>query len=321
MPQFGKYVVWLLHPPDGHTKAEELRFEEYGRKVEGNEVSVWVESEVGKEFDIQWGVRETWDSSRAGVSVNGIDCTSRVHRPEFGIGLHIPLAFQKEDGSFHRYAFAQLPECAEADRASDQAHPWSYDRLGTIRIEIHHVEVIRKNCSDEENVAVTMREAPPALTKAIPVNKVSRQSAPHVIVLGKEQVGRPLPHKKIEYHNICKPLHPEPVAVFTFICRPRDVLLRDHIMPDPALAKTNEGIERCKRRLEEIAVVKTENERLLRSLEGRQKRLKAETSRPALEVPTGSSQECPIDLTEEDFQFDKSKGRSRENPLDLTASH
>ncbi len=105
-------------------------------------------------------------------------------------------------------------------------------------------------------------------------------------------------------------------------------------MPDPALTKTIQGIERHKasfrdycfpngsdncvfvqRRIEEIEAEKSDVEHQILLLEDRQKRIKANnSSEPFPDGPTGSSHDRPIDLTGPS----SGSGSTRELPIDLT---
>ncbi|KLO12079.1 hypothetical protein SCHPADRAFT_905441 [Schizopora paradoxa] len=313
MPGLGRYGVWLLHPREGDVKSEDRFWEEYGKKVCDNEVTTYIESVVGMEFCLRWVVNETLASSKAKIFINGFYTTSRTHNADSGIGWHTLLAFRSENGSVHRHTFAPLP----AAIAAESALPGPCDRACTIRVEVDHVDVHRKELSDDNEGRGTVHKEPPrALTSLLPVNDASRRAIQHAIVLGKELTGMPQHIKKPKYLNICQPCCPKPVAIFTFICRPRATLLELRVMPDPALGKAVEGIKRCKRRIEEIKIEMSDNKHQLQSLEKIKKRLKKESGRiqSQPEASAGSSLECPIDLTEPDPPV----GLTTRLPIDLT---
>jgi len=209
-----------------------------------------------------------------------------------------------------------LPRCPGKLEA-DEALFIPCDRAGTIEVHVEHVDVHRKGCSNSVIEAMMNRELPPAWAGLIPVNEVARRSVQHVIALGdlKELTGKPGPRKTIEYINVCNPRRPEPVVTFKFICRPLVLLLDKRIMPDPALAKTIQGIARHKRRIEEIEAEKSDVEHQMLLLKDRQKRIKANnSSEPFPDGPTGSSHDRPIDLTGPS----SGSGSTRELPIDLT---
>ncbi len=129
--------------------------------------------------------------------MNGQFAMSRVHKPESGVGLRIPLRVGKGDASrsFYPLRFAPLPGNPEGAlqtlaqvttkltryNLADEAIFIPCDRAGTIEVHVEHVDVHRKGCSNSVIEAMMNRELPPAWAGLIPVNEVARRSVQHVI--------------------------------------------------------------------------------------------------------------------------------------------